>query len=191
VTPPPHSPPHEALLSLEDLFHWQAGVTIATPRSNWTWIEIGPLTGSPLSPAWHWYYLIHGCSMSRQHWGSRLTYSGFCRSHHPHRSLGWPQWCCPHRVLGEWSPRPKKLSYGLFCWCPLHMRVKLSIVCAASTFPVPVHELKRWCLGGRSRASTTLIVHRSIACPVTPLHWPMMVPSAVSVGDLTKVPPSS
>jgi hypothetical protein len=32
VTPPPHSPPHEVLPMLEDLFHKQVGVAVSVPR---------------------------------------------------------------------------------------------------------------------------------------------------------------
>jgi hypothetical protein len=47
VAPPPHSPPHETLPSLSDIFHRQAGVMIDARRPKWTWTKIGSSTGSP------------------------------------------------------------------------------------------------------------------------------------------------
>jgi hypothetical protein len=46
VTPPPHSPLHETLLSLGDIFHRQVGVTVdaCQPKPNRT--ETVPSTGS-------------------------------------------------------------------------------------------------------------------------------------------------
>jgi hypothetical protein len=47
ITLPPHSPLHETLLSLGDIFHRQAGVTVdaCQPKLNRT--KTGPSTGSP------------------------------------------------------------------------------------------------------------------------------------------------
>jgi hypothetical protein len=50
VTPPPHSPPREALPSLDDLFCKQAGVAVGVPWSKRTRPSTGPLTGSSLQP---------------------------------------------------------------------------------------------------------------------------------------------
>jgi hypothetical protein len=47
VTPPPHSPSHEASPSLEDLFCRQAGVTVDVPCPKQTRTDIEPSTGSP------------------------------------------------------------------------------------------------------------------------------------------------
>jgi hypothetical protein len=69
--------------------------------------------------------------------------------------------------------------------------VELCIVYVAPASPISIPELKRWSLGGRSSTSTTSIIHRSIACPVTPPHLPMPTLSVATAGDLTLVPSSS
>jgi hypothetical protein len=46
VTPPPHSPPCEALLSLGDIFRRQAGITVDAYRPEWTSTKTGPSTNS-------------------------------------------------------------------------------------------------------------------------------------------------
>jgi hypothetical protein len=61
----------------------------------------------------------------------------------------------------------------------------------ASTYPIFVRELKRLFLGGRSRTSSTLIIRRSAAHPVTTPHLTLVLSLAVSTGGTIKVHPSS
>jgi hypothetical protein len=47
VTPPPHSPPYEALPLLSDLFHRKAGIAVSVRQEKRTQIETVTSTGSP------------------------------------------------------------------------------------------------------------------------------------------------
>jgi hypothetical protein len=50
VTPPPHSPPHDALPLLGDIFSTQAGVAVGLHRSKWPQTETRLLTSSLPQP---------------------------------------------------------------------------------------------------------------------------------------------
>jgi hypothetical protein len=60
VTPPPHSPPHEALPLLGDILSRQAGIVVGARRLNRLQTEVGPSTGLPSQP-----HLVLVCSDSQ------------------------------------------------------------------------------------------------------------------------------
>jgi hypothetical protein len=111
---------------------------------------------------------------------------GFYRSHYPHRmSELLPPWWWgrPRRALRALSPHSSWPALGLSCRCPPGMRMVLVIYLHRSLFSCYYSNLKKWCHGDRSRASSVSVC----GSPMIPLHLPLMASSITSVGDLAEV----
>jgi hypothetical protein len=92
--------------------------------------------------------------------------------------------------FGVWSPRPRKPALGLSCRCPLDMHMVLSVGLRRSYFSCSYScsDIKRWCRGGKSRTSSTLIIHWPALRPVTSSYLRLVAPLAVSMADVAMVP---
>jgi hypothetical protein len=87
-------------------------------------------------------------------------------------------------LLGTGGEEPGRPILGLFCRCPLSMRMALFIGLCRSLFYCFCTDFERWCWAGRSRTSSVSIVHWPAACSATSPCSALEAASATSVGDL-------